>query len=199
MPIPKLKTLTPEEFLAFDSTAEVRHEYVRGELFALSGTTLTHNELVFRITAALRSTFLPRGCRVLFEAVKLHVESANCYFYPDVFVTCDARDRTDPLIQRHANLVVEVLSESTEVFDRSEKLSSYPQLDTLQAYVLVNTALRRGEVYERQDGPFWRYSALGPGETLRVEKLDLSLDVSALYADTDVPDVGLPLRSDGEA
>lgn len=197
MPARKSNDLKPEEFLAFDRTTDVRHEYVRGQTFAMSGTTDTHNELVFRLTAALRDSLLSRDCRVLFEAVKLRVERANCYFYPDVFVTCDARDRDDSRVKRYASLVVEVLSEGTQAYDRSEKLASYRQLDTLQAYLLVDTSRQRIEVYERQDGPFWRYAALGPGESLHVAALDFGLDVSELYAGCDVPEMGPPQRFGG--
>ncbi len=179
--------LTPEEYLALEAESDVRHEYVNGEMLAMVGGTDWHNAIVFNMAVQLQPQTRPRDCRVLRESVKLRVERANAYFYPDVFVTCDKRDERDRLIKRHASVIVEVLSPSTEVIDRTSKFTAYRKLDSLLAYVLVETTYRRVEVYERQDHPFWRWSSLVAGEVARIDTLDLAVAVDDLYVDTDVP------------
>jgi len=179
--------MSAEEYLAFEAQSEVRHEYVRGEIFAMTGTTDFHNEICQNICMVLRGLTKPRGCKVYMESVKLRVDRANAFYYPDVFVTCDERDQADPLVKRHASLVVEVLSPSTAEYDRGGKFQSYQKLDSLRAYLLVDSAFQNVTLYERQEGPFWRYSAHGPGDTLRIDALDLTLTVDDCYAATFVP------------
>lgn len=179
--------LTPDEYLALEAECDVRHEYINGEMVAMAGGTDWHNAIVFNAAVQLQPLTRPRDCRVLRESVKLRVERANAYFYPDVFVSCDKRDEQDRLVKRHASLIIEVLSPSTEVIDRTSKFTAYRKLDSLLAYVLIETAYRRVEVYERQDHPFWRWSSFVAGEVARIDTLDLALAVDDLYLDTDVP------------
>ncbi len=186
MTMPARSPMTAEAYLAFEATSSDKHEFVRGELFAMSGTTDTHNDLVLNVCNLLRAQVASRGCRVHFLDLKLRIERADAYFYPDVLVTCDDRDQADRLVKRHASLVVEVLSDSTRAYDQGDKFALYRQLDSLQAYVLVDTLRRRIEVYERQSSPFWRFSAYDAGESAHVEALDVRLEVDAIYEGTDV-------------
>lgn len=178
--------VTEAEYLAFEASAEGRHEYVGGEVFAMTGTTLTHNELVYRAVTELRGKLTGRPCRTWMIDVKLKVEATGDYFYPDAFVTCDDRDRLETQLQRYPALILEVLSPSTATYDREGKFAAYRKIDTLRAYVLVSTEMQQVEVFERQEGPFWRFSAYGAGEVARVEALGVELAVDALYAGLEV-------------
>ena len=187
--------MTAEEYLALESASAERHEFVDGEIFAMTGASDWHNDIVFRLTAALRAHFEPHGCRVHTESVKLAIESANSYLYPDVFVTCDPRDHGDRLIKRHASVAVEVLSESTAQWDRDGKFARYRKLASLQAYVMVDTQFRHVEVYERQATPFWRYASFGAGETARLDVVGVAMVVDELYVDTQVPAEAVVVRA----
>ncbi|MBM4343507.1 MAG: Uma2 family endonuclease [Deltaproteobacteria bacterium] len=179
--------MTAGEYLALEAASAERHEFVDGAMVAMAGSTDTHNDIVYNTTVALRGQFLPRGCKVPFSDVKVLVERLDAYFYPDVFVTCDVRDRADPVVKRHPCLIVEVLSKSTEDYDRGAKFQKYRRLDSLQAYVVVYTSHRQVDVLERQDHPFWRYSTFSTGEALHIERLDIRLTVDDLYIGTNVP------------
>ncbi len=194
MPLPAVNTVTEAEYLEFEATAEGRHEYVGGEIFAMTGTTLTHNELVYRAVTDLRGKLAGRQCRTWMIDVKLKVDRTGDYYYPDAFVTCDERDRGETLVQRHPTLILEVLSPSTAIYDREGKFAAYRKIESLRAYVLVSTEMQLVEVYERQEGPFWRFSAYGAGEVARVEALSVELAVDALYADLEIP-VETPKRA----
>ena len=90
------RTMSPDDYLAFEEQSGARHEFVRGEVFAMSGTTDAHNDIVGNLYTAIRAHLRGGSCRVQMESVKLRVDAANVYFYPDIFVTCDPRDRDDP-------------------------------------------------------------------------------------------------------
>jgi Uma2 family endonuclease len=197
-PLAARSHMTPEEYVAFAAASPVRHEYVRGEVFAMSGTSGWHNEIAFNACAQLKAQAVPRGCRAYITDVKLRVERANSYFYPDVVVTCDERDQPSGHVMRHANVVVEVLSESTAEYDRGAKFADYRKPDSLQADVLVETAYRIVHVYERQESRFWRYASYGRGEVARIDVMDLKLPVDDLYVGTAVPADPPPSRSDPE-
>lgn len=112
--------ISPEEYLTYERTSDVRHEYVDGEVYAMVVGSLRHNEIALNIASALRPVARERGCHVYMSDAKVRVDAANAYYYPDVVVTCNP-----PANGRYAvnapSLIVEVLSDSTEAIDRREK------------------------------------------------------------------------------
>lgn len=136
-----------EEYLALEQTAETRHEYDGGHIWAMSGATDRHNRVAINLTLALAPTAFARGCGFNVSDMRVRVADDR-YFYPDVVVTCDPDDR-DPLVKARPCLVVEILSPSTETRDRGYKLRSYLALPSLQAYVLVDPDARVVEVFSR--------------------------------------------------
>jgi Uma2 family endonuclease len=179
--------MSPESYLAFESTSASKHEFVRGELFAMSGTTTAHNDVVGNLGAAIRAHLRGDPCRVRSESVKLRVEAANAFFYPDLFVTCDPRDREDPLVQRHATLVIEVLSESTAEYDRGQKFADYRLLPTLREFVTVDSRVQQVVVYRKNDGGTWEFHPAQAGGELTLATIGMTLAVSAIYEDAEVP------------
>ena len=102
--------MTADEFLAWDTTQTIKHEFVRGRVVALSGAHEAHVTLVGNVYSALRQPLKGSPCRTLATDMKLRVEAADAFYYPDVMVTCSAADAADPLVKREPTLVVEVLS-----------------------------------------------------------------------------------------
>lgn len=180
-------TMSTDAYLAFEGTSSTKHEYVRGEVFAMAGTTDAHNDVVGNVSAILKAHLRGGPCRTYFVDVKLRVEAADVFYYPDVFVRCDARDLEDPLVKRHAVVVVEVLSESTAETDRDEKFADYRKLETLREYVLVDSRVRHVVSYRRKDDGTWQFVPATAEETLTIESVGLTVAVAALYEDTDVP------------
>jgi Uma2 family endonuclease len=113
------------------------------------------------------------------------VETANCYFYPDLMVTCSARDRQEPLVQSAPTVVVEVLSESTASYDQYQKFAAYRHLPSLREYVLVAQDEERVLVYRRGEGVEWILHPYGPGETLHLPSLELHVPLADVYQDSE--------------
>ena len=175
---PPVKTgVSFEDYLEFERTSEVKHEFVDGQLFMMAGTSDRHNRIAGRIYAALLAAEAS-PCRTYFADMKLKVSDDKGY-YPDVLVVCDDAD-DEPYFKKNPCLIIEVLSDSTEAIDRGEKLHNYRKFASLQAYVLVNQKEQRTEVF-RRDGDVWLYEEKEAEDTLELPCVGLELSVSDLY------------------
>lgn len=176
--VPVKTGLTFEEYLEFERTSPVKHEFTHGQLFMMAGTSDRYNRIAGRFYARLLAAETGT-CRTFFADMKVRTLNGRGY-YPDIIVTCD-EDDDDAYVKRKPCLVVEVLSDGAEAIDRGDKFHDYRKFDTLQAYVLVNQHVPRLEIYRHApDG--WRYDAKETGETLELPCLDVVLEVDALYA-----------------
>jgi Uma2 family endonuclease len=138
------------DYLAWEEIQPERHEFYRGEVFAMVGVRRAHAEISGNLFAALKSHLKGAPCRVYTESVKVQV-AHDTIFYPDVFVTCDPADLQTDRIFHNPKLIVEVLSESTEGYNRGLKFTAYRQLASLQEYLLIDPDSRRVEVYRRNE------------------------------------------------
>lgn len=162
-----LRRATPEEYLAFENASAGKHEYVNGEIYAMSGGSLEHAMVSGSAIELLNRTFRP-GCVALTSDMRLRVVETDMYTYPDVALVCgrpelDPRDRHGLL---NPSVLVEVLSPSTEGYDRGAKFAHYRHIPSLRHYVLVDPVARRVEVFTRTDEPTWTVEfAEGEGAT----------------------------------
>ncbi len=182
------KGMTAEEFLAWDEHQTIRHEFVRGEVFMMAGGEDHNNTLAGNLYVALRQHLRGTPCRVFANDVKLRVEAADCYFYPDLMVTCSTLDAASRLIKREPKLVVEVLSPSTAAYDRGAKFADYRALPTLEEYLLVDMQSRRCDLFRKQaaDG-LWVLHPFEPGQTLQLASVALDISAIDLWADIEPP------------
>ncbi|PWC52275.1 Uma2 family endonuclease [Azospirillum sp. TSA6c] len=172
--------ISPQDYLAAERSAEVRHEYVDGEIFAMVGASRRHATIVGNLFVALRQAARARGCQAYANDVKVRVEAANAFYYPDLVATCADGD-DDPYVVKDPVLVVEVLSDSTEAIDRREKRTNYQKIPSLREIVLVSQSERLVEVY-RRDGAGWTVDVLRDGPVM-LAALDLCLPLDAVYED----------------
>ena len=180
------RLMPAEAFLAWDATQTVKHEFVRGEVFAMAGGEDNNNTVSLNLALALRQHLRGTPCRVFGSDVKLRVEAADCFFYPDVMVTCSGADQAQRLIKREPTLVVEVLSPSTAGYDRGDKFADYRRLPTLAEYLLVDVNARRCDLFRKRDGDgLWVLYPTGPDEVLHLASVDLVVGADALWADVD--------------
>ena len=152
---PQSSNLTPEEYLQLETASDIKHEYIDGEVYAMAGATDTHVTIAGNIFALLLSHLRGSRCRVYISDMKVRIENKNCFYYPDVLVTCEDRDRENSTFKKFPNLIIEVLSDSTEAFDRGDKFADYQSLPSLQEYVLVNTKKARIECFRRTKEDLW--------------------------------------------
>ncbi|MBI5716689.1 MAG: Uma2 family endonuclease [Burkholderiales bacterium] len=174
---------TADDFLAWDSAQTVRHEYLRGEVFAMAGAGEAHVTLALNIAMALRQHLGGTPCRTFITDMKLRVEAADAFFYPDVMVTCSAADAADSLVKREPTLIVEVLSPSTAAFDRGEKFAAYRLLPTLREVLLIDPATRRSDLYRLGADGLWVLHPTGPDEGVTLQSVGVAIGESALWAE----------------
>ncbi len=176
--------LAPDEYLRLEAESPIKHEYVNGEVYAMAGATDAHVTIALNIASMLRSHVRGTGCRVYIADMKLRVELRNCFYYPDILITCDGRDAETPTYKRFPKLIVEVLSASTEAFDRGNKFFDYQTLDTLEEYVLINTQHQRVECFRRNSEGLWVLQSYHPtDETFDLQSLAFQDNLDALYED----------------
>ena len=175
--------LTFEAYMAWEAEQAERHEFLGGEVFAMTGARATHNTIAGNVFALLRDALRGTPWRVFIADMKLQVASAEASFYPDVFVSCDPRDRTADaeLVQRHPKLVVEVLSDSTAAFDRGRKFEAYRSLDSLEAYLLVEQHRPHADLFLRNAEGLWVLNPVREGESLPIAPLGVVLTMAAVY------------------
>lgn len=173
--------MTVEEYLEWESQQEMRHEYVYGELFAMTGGTIPHNDIALNLYTALRPHLRLRGCRINVSDVKVQVSLASPYYYPDIIVSCDTQDRNARKFIQSPTLIVEVLSPSTEAKDRGEKFISYQTMSSLQEYVLIDSEKVAVECYRRGEGRMWLYSPYRAGDMITLSSLEFECPIELLY------------------
>jgi Uma2 family endonuclease len=176
--------ITPEEYLALEEKSPVKHEYIDGYIYAMAGALDPHVTIAGNIFALLRNHVRGSGCRVYISDMKARIESLNRFYYPDVMVTCDQRDQETAGYKRFPCLIVEVLSDSTEGFDRGDKFADYQILETLQEYVLINTKKPRVECFRRNDQGLWvLQSYAGEESSFQFHSINFEGTMTELYED----------------
>lgn len=182
LPQPKIP-FGPEDYLAWEHEQPLRHEYVEGEVFAMSGASDAHGTAALNLAATLRASLRGSPCKTFIADMKVHVEAANSFFYPDILVTCDPRDRTPEAshVKRHPLLIVEVLSPSTEAYDRGNKFAAYRRLASLQEYVLVSLDERRIEVFRRDATGHWVLYPFALDEELELSSIAFRCPVAEVF------------------
>ena len=180
---------TPEEYLALERAAEYKSEYLDGEIFAMVGTSTQHNVIALNIARRLGNELEDRPCHVYIGDVRVRVAASRLYTYPDVVALCGpqefADDQKDTLL--NPSLIVEVLSPSTEGYDRGEKFAHYWRLPALTDYVLVAQDRVRVEHFQRQGDGWFVTAFTSLDETLLLPSLGTDLPLAAVYKNVDFP------------
>ncbi len=170
--------VSPQEYLEFEETSEERHEYIDGIIRPMPGELRRHNEVAGNIYTFLRSVAHKQQCSIAMEGIKLWVPTINRYYYPDVMVSCDAREKDEKICQ-YPCFIVEVFSPSTKLTDRREKLQAYQTIETVQGYLLVDHEDKFVEYLERT-ATDWTLTKLESGE-LTVSCLQTTLKLEDIF------------------
>ena len=187
---PALKPhFSPEEYLAWEAEQPEKHEYVDGEVFAMAGAAEGHVTVTGNVYMALRQHLKGSPCRTFMADMKVQAHADSGFYYPDVVVTCSARDAKDPLVKREPSLLVEVLSPSTAAYDRGAKFSSYRQLASLQEYVLIDTDTRATDVYRKGADGLWVLHPFASDEAVELASVALTIPAAVLFDELDLPAV----------
>jgi Uma2 family endonuclease len=180
-PAPQV-TLDAETYLAWEERQQEKHEYIAGEVFAMVGARREHVVVSLNLATAFKQRLRGSPCQAYIADLKLRVDAVDAFFYPDVMVSCDARDHAASQFIAHPILIAEVLSESTAAFDRGNKFAAYRTLPSLQEYVLVDIDARRVETFRRAPENDWLFHEYSPeGGDCRFPALDVSIPFAEIF------------------
>ena len=179
----KKPAFTAADYLVWEADQLDRHEYLDGEIFAMAGAEDRHVTVSGNIYMALRQHLSGSPCRTYMSDMRLRVEAANAYFYPDVLVTCSPQDHASPSEKTAPKLVVEVLSPSTAAYDRGGKFSHYRQLDSLQEYVLIDLDSRSTDCFRKQADGLWVLHPFTEGATVTLASVALEMTAAQMFAE----------------
>ena len=176
--------LTYAEYLAQELKSELKHEFFRGDVWAMSGGSPEHGRLAMGAAALLTTSLQRRRCVVFGSNLRIRIQETDRSTYPDLSVVCGKEQHAsdDPEAIINPVVIVEVLSPSTERSDRGEKFAHYQRLASLQEYVLIAQDSRRIEVFRRQ-GSSWLLTIFEAGASVTLTSIDATLSVDELYAD----------------
>lgn len=193
---PKQK-LTDKEYLEFERASERKHEFYRGEVYLMNGASRPHNLITVSILCEMRSQLKGRPCEVYSGDMRVKVNRTGLYTYPDVVAVCGEINFEDDVVDTLLNpqLVIEVLSRSTETYDRSTKFRHYQKLQSLQEYVIVSQKTPLVEVYQFESEERWTYkTASSLADEVELESIGCRLKMSEIYDRVDLDDDLFPLK-----
>ena len=178
------------QYLALEQGSEIKHEYLRGEVYAMAGGTPEHAALAMAVGAELRAALRGRPCRAYSSDLRVRVEATDLSTYPDITVVCGAlvTSKIDTHAVINPALIAEVLSDSTEGYGRGEKFAHYRRIPSLREYLLVSQRTRRLESLYKNDEGDWVLREAGPGEVLQLRAFEgVRLETDIVYEDPLTP------------
>lgn len=188
---PQHQLMTPQEYLEWEEQQPIKYEYINGQVFAMTGGTIPHNDIALNLASALKNHLRGKGCKVQIADAKVGVSLQGPFHYPDVMVSCDPRDQRARRVIYHPCLIVEVLSPGTEAFDRGKKFRHYRRIDTLKEYVLIEADKMNVECYRLNEKGKWELTSYSLEETtangieleVHLTSVDFRCPISLLYED----------------
>lgn len=181
--IPDKLQMSFQEYLEWEARQDCKYEYVNGAVYAMTGGTIPHSAIAVNLLASLRPHLRGRSCQVLSSDAKVALSETGPGFYPDLSVTCDPRDQGAIEAIRYPCIVVEVLSPSTESYDRGTKFADYRCLESLREYVLVSSDRMNVEIFRLNERNKWELTPYAAGEAVQLVSIDFECPIELLYED----------------
>lgn len=182
--------MTAAEYLKMERQSEHKHQFVDGQVFAMTGASRNHNRVNADLCRYVLNELDGSPCEAFFNDMRVKISELGDYVYPDAVITCDKPEFEDDVLDTLLNpqVVVEVLSESTEKYDRGKKFAGYRSLPSLHTYILISQDAARVEMFQRQDNGDWLMSVIdGLDGKLQLNEPSLSLKLADLYARVEFP------------
>jgi Uma2 family endonuclease len=183
--------LTPKEYFAWEEKQLHKHEYIEGQVYGMSGGSRNHSLIAVRFTTLFSNHLDGSGCEVGNSDLRVKIVKTENYIYPDVSVTCDDRDKTSTQYITYPSLIVEVLSPSTEAYDRGGKFRLYANNPVLQDYLLVSSTSIEIDLYHKKENGEWIIINYKEGDMIELKSINLTFAIAQIYR-------GLVLTNDTE-
>ncbi|MGB3691561.1 MAG: Uma2 family endonuclease [Spirulinaceae cyanobacterium] len=173
--------LTPQEYFAWEEKQLEKHEYIDGQVYAMSGGSKNHSLISVRFITLFANHLEGSGCETGNSDLRVNIFGTNDYTYPDVSITCSDQDKTTTQYITHPCLIVEVLSDSTEAYDRGGKFRMYRKNPALKDYLLVSSSRVEIDLYHKNDAGEWIIINYQKGDTIELESINLSFSIEQVY------------------
>ncbi|MBP6432694.1 MAG: Uma2 family endonuclease [Ferruginibacter sp.] len=183
-PAPKYNYFTAEEYLAEERAALDKHEYYQGEIFAMSGASVNHNKLNFNLTLAFGNKLKGKGCQPYGSDLRIHIPKNTLYTYPDISVFCGDPNLTDNHFDTATNptLIIEILSKSTRDYDLGGKFKLYRDIESLQAYLVVDSLSMYAELHTKQGNHKWQLQEFNnSNDIIPIDCLQINISIKDIY------------------
>ncbi|AFZ59508.1 Uma2 family endonuclease [Anabaena cylindrica FACHB-243] len=177
----KAPNLTPEEYFAWEEQQLEKHELIDGQVYAMSGSSVNHGRISIRFTSIFDAHLENSGCITGNSDIKVNIVETNNYTYPDASVTCDERDKNTSNYFTYPCLIVEVLSKTTEAYDRGSKFRMYRNNPILKDYLLVSSTSIEIDLYHKNDAGQWMIINYGEGDIIELKSINLSFPIEQVY------------------
>ena len=173
--------LTPDEYFVWEEKQQENYEYIDGQVYAMGGGTVNHSRLAVRFTSLFDTHLENTGCITGNSDLKVNIAETNDYTYPDASVTCDDRDKATTQYITYPCLIVEVLSDSTEAYDRGGKFRLYRNNPVLQDYLLVSSTQIEMDLYHKKETGEWIILNYKKGDVIELKSINLSFPIEQVY------------------
>jgi Uma2 family endonuclease len=177
--------ISAEDYLEGERISPIKHEYIRGEIYAMAGASKAHGIISLNLATMLKNHLRGSSCTTYMSDIRVRIETANIYYYPDITVSCDERDSVslNEDFIHYPRLIVEVLSSTTAAFDRGDKFADYRTIETLEEYVLINQDRMQVECFRRNSERLWVLHPYSRGSEIHLDSVDFNCKIEALYED----------------
>lgn len=177
------RTFTESEYLELERKADFKSEYYKGEIFAMAGASLIHNEIVSNLMYILNQILKDKPCKVYPSDLRLWIEKSRFYTYPDVTIVCGKVELLDNKFDtlKNPTILIEVLSDSTEKYDRGQKFSFYREIPSLKEYVLVSSKTKKIEKFKRLEDGNHLYMESNENQPFPLESINANLNLEDVY------------------
>ncbi len=182
----KFPQLTPEQYFAWEEKQLEKHEYIDGQVYAMSGGSVNHSRIAVRLTTLFSNHLENSSWETGNSDLRVNIVGTKNYIHPDASITCDDRDKTTTQYITYPCLIVEVLSPSTEAYDRGGKFRMYRKNPVLQDYLLVSSTSIEMDLYHKNDAGEWLIINYQAGDTIELKSINLSFAIEQIYRNLDL-------------
>lgn len=173
--------LTPEEYFTWEEQQLEKHELIDGQVYAMTGGSVNHSRIAIRFATMVDTHLDASSCIIGNSDLRVNILGTNNYTYPDISVTCDDRDKTTTQYITYPCLIIEVLSKTTEAYDRGGKFRMYQNNPVLKDYLLVSSTAMEIDLYHKNDAGQWMIINYGEGDTIELKSISLSFPIQQIY------------------
>lgn len=185
-PAPKYNYISPEQYLEMERASETKHEYYKGEVFAMSGASLQHNFVSHNVFGSLIIFLKGKNCKPFGSDLRIYIPENTLYTYPDISIICGKPETADSFRDSIINpsVIIEILSKSTKDYDRGTKFTLYRGIKTLKEYILIDSTSISIEIFTRQNNNSWNLTEFKQlSDSFTITTINLTLHLKDVYED----------------